>query len=137
MGTTWAIIHTFNHAEMALKAAEMTGVEIQLLTAEGAAGYGGPFYFMELIKQASNYQPTARYIILIDCGDNAAMTQFALDVGWRKIILRGSNRTRKKLIELSKNYGRVEILSEAPVAIDLALENDPMNKLLEMLRSNE
>jgi len=118
------ICHDRGHIEAALAAAATHDRPVLLLTPEGAAGYGGPGYFQALFANALARQPVAHARCALDCGDDAAMALFALEAGWRALILRGSAKVRARVAAAAGTLG-AELLAPPRQAVDLGLAADP------------
>jgi hypothetical protein len=127
------IVHTQAHVDAALAAAAKADREITLLTPPGGARYGGPAYFLELIRAGEARHPGSRATAVLDCGGDAALAQLALAAGWRRLVLSGPARSRDKVRDIGGKYGRSEILARPPKALDLALAADPVGALRDLL----
>ena len=126
------IFHHLQQAESAMAAAAAANRPIVLLTAPGAAAYGGPGFYLAMIEQAQARHPTARARAILDCGNDAAMAQMALRLGWRCLVLRGKAAVREKLRQIAASYG-AEVLSRPPKALDpgaLAMDIGPQCRSL-------
>ena len=115
------IFHHLQQAECALAAAAALRRPITLLTAPGAAAYGGPGFYLAMVEQAQARHPEAEVRAILDCGDDGAMAQMALSLGWRCLVLRGKATVRDKLRQIAAAYD-AEILPRPPKALDPGAE---------------
>ncbi|MDP7547370.1 MAG: hypothetical protein QGF20_08755 [Alphaproteobacteria bacterium] len=111
------IFHHLQQAESALAAAAALHQPVTLLTAPGAAAYGGPGFYLAMLEQAVARHPRAEVRAILDCGEDSAMAQMALALGWRCLVLRGKGAVREKVRQIAVQYG-AEILPRAPKALD-------------------
>jgi len=115
------IFHHLQQAECALAAAAALRRPITLLTAPGAAAYGGPGFYLAMVEQARARHPGGLARAILDCGDDGAMAQMALALGWRCLVLRGNAAVREKVRQIAAAHG-AEILPRAPKALDPGAE---------------
>lgn len=115
------IFHHLQQAECALAVAAASHRPITLLTAPGAAAYGGPGFYLAMVEQARTRHPGGLARAILDCGDDSAMAQMAMALGWRCLVLRGSAAVREKVRQIAAAYG-AEILPRAPRALDPGAE---------------
>ncbi len=111
------IFHHLQQAECALAAAAGLQRPITLLTAPGAAGYGGPGFYLAMVEQARQSHPEAEFRAILDCGTDSAMAQMALHLGWRCLVLGGKGTVREKVRQIAGAY-EAEVLARAPKALD-------------------
>jgi hypothetical protein len=111
------IFHHLQQAESALAAAVSVDQPLALLTAPGAAAYGGPGFYLAMVEQAVARYPGADVRAILDCGEDSAMAQMALSLGWRCLVLRGKGAVREKVHQIAAPYG-AEVLSRPPKALD-------------------
>lgn len=90
---------------------------ITLLTAPGAAAYGGPGFYLAMVEQARRRHPDADARAILDCGDDSAMAQMALHLGWCSLVLGGKGVVREKVRQIAAAY-EAEVLARAPKALD-------------------
>ncbi len=107
------IFHNLDQAEAAMASAAAEGRELTLLTAPGAAAYGGPGYYLAMIEAAQARHPDVPVRAILDCGDDGALAQMALAQGWRSLVLRGKKSVREKIRQIAIHYG-AEVLSRPP-----------------------
>ncbi len=111
------IFHHLQQAESALAVAAALRRPIALLTAPGAAAYGGPGFYLAIVEQARQRHPGADVRAILDCGEDSAMAQMALALGWRCLVLGGKEVVREKLRQIAATYG-AEVLPRPPKALD-------------------
>jgi hypothetical protein len=111
------IFHNLRQAEGALAAAAELDRPVTLLTAPGAAAYGGPGYYLAMVRAAQARQPKAAVRAILDCGDDGALAQMAMSLGWRRLVLRGRAVVRAKVRQIAKAHGG-EVLARPPRAWD-------------------
>lgn len=73
-----------------------------LLTPWGAAGQGGPAYYLEIIAEIVSWYPDRDITGVLDCADDAALAHFALAMGWRCLVFDGNDKARERLRETAK-----------------------------------
>lgn len=111
------IFHHARQAEDALAVAAALRRPITLLTAPGAAAQGGPGFYLAMVELAQQRHPDAQVRAILDCGDDSAMAQMALALGWRCLVLRGKAVVRDKVQQIAKAY-KAEVLPRPPKAFD-------------------
>ncbi|MBT3536936.1 MAG: hypothetical protein HN478_23855 [Rhodospirillaceae bacterium] len=111
------IFHNLQQAEGALAAAAELDLPVTLLTAPGAAAYGGPGFFLAMVETAWMRHPEAEVRAILDCGDDGALAQMALHAGWRCLVLRGKAVVREKVRQIALAYGG-DVLARPPKAYD-------------------
>lgn len=117
------IVHDLTHARAALAAAAETDAEIQLLTPVGGAHYAGPAYYAEVARLAAAERPDARFRILLDCGDDAALALSALGAGWRALVLRRSGSVWAKVADVAARLDAT-VRRRPPPGLDLGRVED-------------
>ena len=75
------VVHSLNHARVALLAAAEAGEEIVLASAPGAASHVGPGWFRAVVEAARKAAPEVCCIALLDCGDDAGSAAISLAAG--------------------------------------------------------
>jgi hypothetical protein len=104
------IIHGLADAKTALS----PGLPVTLLSARGAASYGGCFWWFSLIAEAGTPYPS-----LLDCADAPGRAVEALRMGVKGLVLNCEARLFGTVRGLAEHYGAV-LLHQAPPALDLA-----------------
>lgn len=84
-----------------------------LLTPPDAAAQGGPAYYREIIKSVQAEGAGTDVEGVLDCGDDAALAHFALGLGWRHLVLRGSAAMRARIAAIAAESG-AQIHARAP-----------------------
>jgi hypothetical protein len=118
------IIHGIDDAKTAAAAARSLGIGIRLVSAPGAASYGGAAWFAEIIKDVRSEFPDVAIDAVLDCGDAAGHAMAALRVGITSIRYTGPRRVRDKLKLLAIEYGAALIDCDEP-ALDMSLSRHP------------
>ncbi len=111
------IFHNLDQAEGAMAFAAASRRPLTLLTAPGAAAYGGPGFYLAMVESARQRYPRAAVRAILDCGDDGAMAQMALSLGWRGLVLRGKATVRDKVRQIGESYN-AEVLARPPKALD-------------------
>jgi len=111
------IFHNRRQAECSLEAAAGLSCHVTLLTAPGAAQYGGPSFYWAMVRAARDRYPQAEATALLDCGHDSALAQMALQIGWRHLVLMGRDSVRTKIRQIARAYGG-EVLARPPKAFD-------------------
>lgn len=111
------IFHHLRQAECALAVSVALRRPVSLLTAPGAAAYGGPGFYLAMVELARQRHPDAEVRAILDCGDDGAMAQMALHQGWRHLVLGGRGTVREKVRQIAVTYG-ADVLPRAPKALD-------------------
>ena len=111
------IFYNLRQAECGLEAAVDLSRQVILLTAPGAARYGGPEYYWAMVQAAQDRYPQAKAKALLDCGNDSALAQMALHIGWRQLVLSGRESVRTKVQQIAQAYGG-EVFARPPKAFD-------------------
>lgn len=111
------IFHNQRQAECSLEAAADLSCHVILLTAPGAARYGGPGFYWAMVRAARDQHPQAEATALLDCGNDSALAQIALQIGWRHLVLMGRDSVRTKVRQIAQAYGG-DVLARPPKAFD-------------------
>jgi hypothetical protein len=110
-------VHDLAQARAALAAAAASGVEIELWSVPGAAGYAGIGYLRALGAAAGCE-------LVIDCGDDPGLVMAALRVGCRRLAFTGPPRVAARLADMASQAGADLRLDPAPPAAICAPEDD-------------
>ena len=111
------IFHNLRQAECGMEAAVDFSCQVTLLTPPGAAKYGGPEYYWAIVQAAQDRYPQAKVTALLNCGNDSALAQMALHIGWRQLVLLGRVGARNKVKQIARAYGG-EVLARPPKAFD-------------------
>lgn len=117
IGPPAVTVHSLAGAEAALSAAGPRGVV--LLSAHGAAGFGGPAWFLALAAEAARRHPDVTHRVALDCGDAAGTALAALRAGARLLVLDGENPSFGAVAAAAEEIG-AEVWPGRPVSLDLA-----------------
>ena len=120
------VVHTLDHARVALAVSAERRVRVTLYTAPGAASYAGVGYLLAMIDQASGDFPDALEKAVIDCGRNVGTAQAALRAGWKTILFRGRGKLANKLAGIAQQNG-ARLIDESEAVVDLGDYEDPMD----------
>ncbi|MDP6564318.1 MAG: hypothetical protein QF578_05780 [Alphaproteobacteria bacterium] len=112
------IYHDLAQADRVLALADQLGQPVVLLTAPGAAAYGGPDHYLRIVELARRDRPEVSVEAILDCGDDAGIAQMALRLGWRSLVLKGKRAVRDKLRQIAER-DNARILARPPKALDL------------------
>ncbi|MDE8348738.1 MAG: hypothetical protein POG74_04540 [Acidocella sp.] len=102
------IVHSLAHAKLAMA----PGLPVTLMSAPGAALYGGCLWWSALLS-AAEFGGMA----LLDCGDAPGRAVEAIRLGVRGIVLRSPPQLFQAVVNVADN--NVVILRAAPVALDM------------------
>ena len=123
------VVHSYEHARVALAAAAEIGAPITLLSAPLAAASAGAAYFREMIARAraDTDCPASTHIdavAVLDCGAEAGLALGALRAGVKAIRFTGPNAVRAKIADIA---GQMNAIVESGdfAALDLLDLTDP------------
>jgi len=111
------IFHNLRHAECGLEVAVDLSCQVTLLTAPGAAQYGGPEFYWAMVQAAQDRYPQAKATAILNCGSDSALAQMALRIGWRQLVLLGRESVRAKVQQIAQAYGG-KVVARPPKAFD-------------------
>jgi hypothetical protein len=109
------IVHGLADATRALA----DGAPVTLLSAPGAALFGGGLWWRELVRAAGAAHPRTRLIDILDCADASGFAMAALRVGVIRLVLWPDSPNAAAVAELAAGQGGF-VLPRAPRALDLA-----------------
>jgi hypothetical protein len=112
------VVHGLPQALAALQAAADLDMEITLMSAPGAAAYGGPAWFMALAREAMAAVPNARASAVLDCGDKPGFVLAALRCGFASVRFSGPVDMASQLAAIAGQSG-ARILTGPVEALDL------------------
>lgn len=119
------VIHSLAHARAALSVAVEAGVAVTLASAPGAAVYIGAPVFREMIAQAAQAVPSARFTAVLDCGDDAGAALNALRHGLRTIRLDAPAETLRRVADIAGQSGATVLEALDGPCLDLAESSNP------------
>jgi len=122
------IVHTLEHAKMALKAAAELNKPVTLQSAPDAIFYAGSLYLWQMFEQAKIYHPGVSAQFILDCGDAGAEAIAAIGIGHKHIRVHDP-----KLQDIAKQHG-VQVHSEPYEALDLLYTRDTKAACTQWLR---
>ncbi len=113
------VVYALADAIAALEAAAEQGTEITLVSPPGAASYGGPAWFRELIVQATGAVPQARFNSVLDCATEAGYALAAIRDGVPAICFNGSDDVNRKICDIAEQSGCAVVAIDYENALDL------------------
>ena len=119
------LIHGVDDARAALRAAQETGRPVTVISAPGAAAYGGPAWFDNVVRHARAECPHARVTAILDCDDAAGYTLGALRYGIKHVRFDGRADVTAKLREIAAAQGAT-LITEEFATLDLRGARDPL-----------
>ncbi|MBL6932011.1 MAG: hypothetical protein ISR45_03610 [Rhodospirillales bacterium] len=99
------IIHNQEHAEAALGVAHEMGVQVTLISPPAAAAYIGATVFRDMIANAAEHHPEARYQAVLDCGDEPGLALGALRHGIKGVRINNGPELSEKLADIAGQRG--------------------------------
>lgn len=97
----------------------------------GAAAFWGPLYFQNLMRLASEAEPGARFVAVLDCADRPGDVLAALRQGLTDLVFHGSGEVREKLAAIAGAQA-ARILPPTAADIDLGAVRDPVASCREL-----
>jgi hypothetical protein len=128
------IVHSLDHARLALAAARAAQVPIILRSAPGAASYAGAGWFAAMTARAAREFPGVAFTAALDCGSDPGHAMAALREGVRLVRLSGPARVRAKIASMAKKSGAALDEDDA-AALDLLTTANPAVALRDWLAS--
>ncbi len=117
------IVHSLDHARMAVAAAASLGTGVTLVSAPGAGAYAGPLWFKAVVDEAAAAFPGTAVTAVLDCGAEPGTVLAALRTGFHRVIFTGPEATRARLAEIAAATGAaIEPCAEG--ALDLLGQRD-------------
>jgi hypothetical protein len=110
------VIHSLAQAVAALRAAAEAGRPVVIASAPDAGIYAGPDWFREVLRAAREAVPTAQFISLLDCGDDAGAAMAALRAGLEAIVFTGPAEVAARLNDILAQAG-ARLITERPAAV--------------------
>lgn len=99
------IVHSAEHVQSALAAAEVCKSSITLQSAPDAIFYAGPACLMSMFEAAREQYPDIAATFIIDCGNGHAEAIEALSVGHRHIRSSATDDIKVKLAAIAAENG--------------------------------
>lgn len=119
------LIHGLDDARAALRAAQETGRPVTVISGPGAAAYGGPAWFDNVVRQARAECPQAQVTAILDCDDAAGYALGALRYGIKHVRFDGRADVTIKLREIAAAQDAALITGEF-ATLDLRSAPDPL-----------
>jgi hypothetical protein len=119
------IVHDLSHARAALSAAAGSGIKVRLLSAPGAAGFGGAAWFKEMVAAARTAYPEADSEAVLDCGREPGLALAAIRAGVQAIRLTAPAKTRARIAAIGTAGGCRLMVGRPGPALDLLDAPDP------------
>ena len=112
------IIHNLEHAEAALAAAESLNIQITVISSPGAAATLGATVFRDIIAEAAQSHPGARFQAVLDCGDEPGLALGALRHGIKAVRISNGPELSEKLADIAEQRG-ASVYTESGDELDL------------------
>ncbi len=125
MATHHVVIHGIEHARCALAEAAARGDRVLLVSAEGAALYGGAAWFREIVALATSEFGDAVAGAILDCGDAPGIALGALRAGIKDICLDCPPSVRARVEDIAKQVGARLVPRPSGPMLDMATATDP------------
>ena len=124
-GPPTIIVHNLDHALGALAAAVEAGTAVRLMSAPGAAAYGGAAWFGALAAQAREAYPRAEVEMVLDCGSEPGLALGAIRTGIGAIRIKAPAKVREKICAIATASGSRLVANDHVRALDLLDARDP------------
>jgi hypothetical protein len=128
-GPPTIIVHNLDHAVGALAAAAEAGTAVRLMSAPGAAAYGGAAWFGELTAQARDAHPEAEAEMVLDCGHEPGLALGAIRTGIEAIRITAPAKVREKIAAIATASGSRLVANDRARALDLLDARDPQREV--------
>jgi hypothetical protein len=113
------IVYALADACAALQAAAEQNMAITLVSPPGAAAFAGPGWFRELMAQARDAVPGARFDSVLDCAGEAGHALAAIREGVEAICFNGPDAARRKIEDIAAQAGCALVGIDYAHALDL------------------
>jgi hypothetical protein len=110
----FVVVHGAEHARLAMAAAATHGRAVRLLSAPGAAGYGGAGWFLACCAEAGG-----QALAVLDCGAAPGRALQAIRAGLPAIVFTGPQKLADTLAPIAAQAG-CTLLRARPPALDMA-----------------
>ncbi len=101
------VVHTLEHAEAALEAADEFDVPVVLESAPGAARYLGAALFQAIVATARNSYPDVNFMAVLDCADQPGLALAALRQGMKAVRLDAPADVKAKIADIAAQSGAI------------------------------
>jgi hypothetical protein len=112
------IVHGLSDARAALA----TGWPVTLLSAQGAALFGGCLWWRQVVAAARSEYPDTQAIDILDCADAAGLAMGALRSSVNRLVLWPDAPGHAKVAAIAAAQGGF-VLAQPPLALDLGVRN--------------
>lgn len=102
-----ASVQDYSECLQAFALAATENTPLTLTLPQGAAHSLGLLYIQQLFAKASETYPQVTYYFTCDCGDDAALAQAALRMGFTHLRYTGDATSTAKLADIAGQYGAV------------------------------
>jgi hypothetical protein len=109
------VIHGLPDARAALA----FGVPVTLLSAPGAALFGGSSWWLSLVRRVRAEFDDAAIDDILDCADASGLAVGALRIGQRAIVLDPTAPGRDSVVAIAASLGG-KVLAHRPEAVDMS-----------------
>lgn len=119
------IVHNRAHCVAALRAAAHCGIFVRLASARDAVRYQGVGWLLACARSAATEAPSARWTLVLDCGDAPGLALAAAEAGVPSVALHdlAPETVRRAQDILSATRTTLEIA--VPAGLDLLSATDP------------
>ena len=118
------VVASLDDARAALRAAAASDTGVTLVSPPGAAAYGGPAWFREVMAQAGAAVPDARFDCVLDCAGDAGTALAAMREGVAAVGFDGPCEVRGKLADIAAQSGCALVVIDYARALDLTAAED-------------
>jgi hypothetical protein len=112
-------VHGLADALAAVETAAALGRPVILVSAPGAAAYGGAGWFKALVALARERWPEANVTAMLDCGDRADLVQGALRAGLADLVFTGPAPVAARLADIAGQQG-ARLHRRRPPSLEIA-----------------
>ena len=130
------VVYALADARAALAAAAECGTSITLVSPAGAAAFGGPAWFRELMAQAHDAVPAAAFDSVLDCASEAGLAMAAIREGVDAICIDGPSDVRAKIQDIATQSGCAIVAIDYGHALDLLDCDDALSACRNYLATN-
>lgn len=113
------VVYALADARAALLAAIEHNIEITLVSPAGAAAYGGPAWFREVVAQARDAVPGATFDSVLDCASEAGHALAAIRDGVQAVCFDGPDDVGNKIRDIADRSGCAIVEIDYTHALDL------------------
>lgn len=119
------VVHDFDQALAALRAADAAECKLTILSAPMAVRSAGAGWWRELVAQLTAEMPHQDADWILDCGDEPGMALAALREGIGSIALDADEPVWSRVAEIAAQAGARLVRIDREGALDLAGTNNP------------